>query len=91
MGSYLVLTLFEKIREFFKKTQPLCAQPEFKFPEIEYKTFQSDREKEDYYITKLLQLRMSPIKDRLDAMKKQYLLEQYKSILKELREEKGSG
>ena len=88
MGSYLVLTLFEKIREFFKKAQP---ELEFKFPEIEYKTFQSDREKEDYYITKLLQLRMSPIKDRLDAMKKQYLLEQYKSILKELREEKGNG
>jgi len=81
-----VLTLFEKIRKFFKK-----VQPEFKFPEIEYKTFKSDKEKEDYYITKLLQLRMSPIKDRLDAMKKQYLLEQYKSILKELREEKGSG
>ena len=86
MGLYLVLTLFEKIRKFFLK-----VQPEFKFPEIEYKTFESDREKEDYYITKLLQLRMSPIKDRLDAMKKQYLLEQYKSILKELREEKGSG
>ena len=47
--------------------------------------------KEDYYITKLLQLRMSPIKDRIDAMKKQYLLEQYKSILKELREERGNG
>ena len=86
LGLYLMLTLFEKIREFFKK-----AQPEFKFPEIEYKTFESDREKEDYYIMKLLQLRMSPIKDRLDAMKKQYLLDQYKSILKELREEKGSG
>ena len=86
MGSYLVLTLFEKIREFFKK-----AQPEFKFPEIEYRTFKNNYEKEDYYITKLLQLRMSPIVDRLDAMKKQYLLEQYKSILKELREEKGSG
>ena len=86
MGLYQVLTLFEKIREFFKKTQP-----EIKFPEIEYKTFESDREKEDYYITKLLQLRMAPIKDRLDAMKKQYLLEQYKSILKELREERGSG
>ena len=88
MGSYLMLTLFEKIREFFKKAQ---SEIEFQFPEIEYKAFQSDREKEDYYITKLLQLRMSPIKDRLDAMKKQYLLEQYKSILKELREEKGSG
>ena len=86
MGLYQVLTLFEKIREFFLK-----AQPEFKFPEIVYRTFKNDREKEDYYITKLLQLRMSPIKDRLDAMKKQYLLEQYKSILKELREEKGSG
>ena len=86
MGSYLVLTLFEKIRDFLKK-----AQPEFKFPEIVYRTFKNDREKEDYYITKLLQLRMSPIKDRLDAMKKQYLLDQYKSILKELREEKGSG
>ena len=86
LGLYLVLTLFEKIREFFKK-----KQPEIKFPEIEYKTFDNDREKEDYYITKLLRLRMSPIKDRIDAMKKQYLLEQYKSILKELREEKGSG
>ena len=86
LGSYQVLTLFEKIREFFKKTQP-----EIKFPEIEHKTFESDREKEDYYITKLLQLRMSPIKDRMDAMKKQYHLEQYKSILKGLREEKGSG
>ena len=78
--------LFEKIREFFLK-----AQPEVEFPEIEYKTFESAAEKEEYYITKLLQLRMSPIKDRLDAMKKQYLLDQYKSILKELREEKGSG
>ena len=88
LGSYLVLTLFEKIREFFKKAQP---ELEFKFPEIEYRTFKNDREKEDYYIAKLLQLRMSPIKDHTDAMKKQYLLEQYKSILKELREEKGSG
>ena len=82
MGLYLVLTLFEKIREFFKK-----AQPEFKFPEIEHRTFKNNYEKEEYYLTKLLQLRMSPIKDRLDAMKKQYLLEQYKSILRELREE----
>ena len=81
-----MLTLFEKIRKFFLK-----VKPEFKFPEIEYKTFESDREKEDYYITKLLQLRMSPIKDRLDAMKKQYLLDQYKSILKELRDEKRNG
>ena len=88
MGSYLVLTLFEKIRKFFKKAQP---ELEFKFPEIEYRTFENNDEKEEYYITKLLRLRMSPIKDRLDAMKKQYLLEQYKSILKELREEKGSG
>ena len=88
MGSYLVLTLFEKVREFFKKAQP---EFEFQFPEIEYRTFENSDEKEEYYITKLLQLRMSPIKDRLDAMKKQYLLEQYKSILKELREEKGNG
>jgi len=88
LGSYLVLTLFEKVREFFKKAQP---EFEFQFPEIEYRTFENSDEKEEYYITKLLQLRMSPIKDRLDAMKKQYLLEQYKSILKELREEKGNG
>ena len=88
MGSYLVLTLFEKVREFFKKAQP---EFEFQFPEIEYRSFENSDEKEEYYITKLLQLRMSPIKDRLDAMKKQYLLEQYKSILKELREEKGNG
>ena len=86
MGSYQVLTLFEKIREFFKKTQP-----DFEFPEIEYRTFKNNDEKEEYYITKLLRLRMSPIKDRTDAMKKQYLLEQYKSILKELREETGNG
>ena len=88
MGSYLMLTLFEKIREFFKKAQP---EIEFQFPEIEYRTFENNDEKEEYYITKLLRLRMSPIKDRTDAMKKQYLLEQYKSILKELREETGNG
>ena len=35
LGLYQVLTLFEKIREFLKKTQP-----EIKFPEIEYKTFE---------------------------------------------------
>ncbi len=77
LGSYQVLTLFEKIRKFFKK-----AQPEFKFPEIEYRTFKNNYEKEEYYITKLLQLRMSPIKDRLDAMKKQYLIERFRSALR---------
>ena len=53
LGSYLVLTLFEKIREFFKKAQP---EFEFQFPEIEYRTFENNDEKEEYYITKCLRL-----------------------------------
>jgi hypothetical protein len=47
--------------------------------------------REHHYVTKLLHLRMSDIDGREDAMKKQYLIRRYKSILKEIRREKGSG
>ena len=40
---------------------------------------------EYHYLTKLLQLRMSKIKNREDAMEKQHLVRRYKSILKEIR------
>jgi len=43
---------------------------------------------EYHYLTKLLQLRMSKIKNREDAMEKQHLVRRYKSILKEIRKVK---